>query len=314
MLLQFGLRDDDLFILQAGSARACALHDRYLRYFFSDEDPPPLGMGPLADVRLYHTRVTVGDVLLLASPALMERGDEETLVRVLSRVEMEGVLAGLEQVGGEADLTALIVRWVAPPASQEALEAPSATPPLERERLQPKPVTLPKRVPRRLGERVLRLLGKGFSLSGHWLATCALGLTKGAATLFRRMLPGHERERPRPVRPRRPVPKENPALMMSLALGIPVVLVIVVALAYLWFGTETRFQSLLERAQEEVALAQSMNGFSEKARPHWEAALRYATAAARLRPDDAVVTGLQAQAQAALNFLDGVVRLNPIPL
>ena len=103
-------------------------------------------------------------------------------------------------------------------------------------------------------------------------------------------------------------------MMMALAIGIPVVLAIVVALAYLSFGADVRFQDCIAQAKEEIALAQVTGGISEGSRPHWEAALEHATAATALRPNAPVATALQSQAQAALDFLDGIVRLQPVPL
>jgi hypothetical protein len=153
----------------------------------------------------------------------------------------------------------------------------------------------------------------GARSAGRGVAAAGVGLIGGARTLFRRMLPGPEREVRRP-RPPRPAPKENRAVMVAIAVGIPIVLAIVVAVAYRSFGADARFQDFVNQAEEKVSLAQAAGGISEGARPHWEAALEHATAATALQPDDPVATALQAQAQAALDFLDGIVRLQPVQL
>jgi len=101
---------------------------------------------------------------------------------------------------------------------------------------------------------------------------------------------------------------------MAVAIGIPVMLAIVVALAYLSFGERARFQDSINQAQEDIALAQAAGGISEEARAHWEAVLEHASAAAALQPDVPVATELQIKAQAALDSLDGVVRLTPVQL
>jgi hypothetical protein len=341
------LHGDDLFILQAGPCRACFLHLRgeYLECFSRGEEPPPMGTGQVADVRLYHTFVTPGDTLLLASPALTQEAGEEAVSRVLPRAEVQEVLAGLEQVGAGADLVAMIVRWALPPAGPQA-EAPAAreaprsfAPPRapassdlgdrasaaglsrvaeRREPPRPKPRARPKsarsfsgKLGPSLGERVKRGVGS----MGRGIATVGAGLIGGASTLFRRMLPGAERKARRRATSRRPVPEENRIVMITVAIGIPVVLAIIVALAYFSFGgKDTHSQRLIHQAEEEIALAHATGGITEGTRFHWEAALGHASAAAEWRPDDPAAIALQAQAQAALDFLDGVIRLRPIQL
>jgi len=336
--------DTEIFILQAGPARACVLHvdltesteshKGYMECFPRGEELPPLGIGPLADVRLYHTFVATGDTLLLASPVLMREAGGEAIARVLPRAEVPEILEGLEQVGAGADFVALVVRW-APleevPTLSEA-EAPqtlrrpkaSAKPVGPREPLRPRPRVRPK--PARkpgpsLGERMgggVRSVGHGIAASirsaGRGFAAAVVWLAGGVSALFRRMLPGPEREARRRAHPPRPIPRENRAVMMTIAIGIPIALAIIVALAYLWFGAEARFHSLVNQAEDEIALAQAAGGISEGARPHWETALQHANAAATLRLDDPATMALQTQAQAALDHLDGIVRLTPIQL
>jgi len=174
----------------------------------------------------------------------------------------------------------------------------------------PKPVHQGPGLGERIGQGIRRVghgLGRGIAGAGAWLVG-------GAGALFRRMLPGPERETRRQERSPRPVPKENRAVMVIVALSIPVLVAIVVALAYGSFGKEARFQRLIDRAQEGITLAEEAGIASEEARPHWEAALEYADAAVEWRPDDAAAAALQAQSQAALDILDGVVRLDPTRL
>lgn len=318
--------DTEIFILQAGPACACVLHAKRLECFPRGEEPPPLGIGPLADVRLYHTVVAAGDTLLLASPTLMREAGGEAIARVLPRAGVQEVLEGLEQVGTGADFVALVVRWAPPeetPLVSEA-EAPQPVRRPRREPLRPKPRARPKPARRpgpSLGERMkgsIRSVGRGIAASfrsmGRGIAVAGAWLVGGVSTLFRRMLPGPEREARHRSRPPRPLPRENRTVMMTIAIGIPVVLAIIVALAYLWFGAEARFHSLINQAEGEIVLARAAGSTSEEARPHWETALEYANAAATLRPDDSTTVVLQAQAQAALDRLGDIIRLTPIQL
>ena len=122
-LLSAALHGDDLFILQAGSARACFLRGEYLVCFSRAGEPPPLGRGPLADVRLYHTFVAQGDTLLLSSSTLIREVGDAGLARVLSLPQVPAVQEGLEQVGAGADFTALVARWAVPEEPPPAREA-----------------------------------------------------------------------------------------------------------------------------------------------------------------------------------------------
>jgi hypothetical protein len=330
------LHGDDLFVLQAGPAQACVFHRGRPDCFFGDEKLPHLGMGTLADVRLHHAFTTIGDTLLLASPTLAQAAGDAGLARVLPRAGMEETLAGLEQVGAGADFVALVARLAVQPMVPQ-VEAPAgrAAPPLRRpgilarlrrERgstelaevpVKPR-VRPPRRVPaapaRRLGpslgERMkegLRSVGRGITAAGVWLAG-------GAGALFRRMLPGPEQQARRWARRSRPVPKENRKIMMAVAVSIPVLLAMIVALAYNTFGREERFQSIIEQAKKEIALAEVTGDAGEEARYHWEAALEYAGKALKEQPGHEEAAALQAQAQASLDALDGVVRLAPVQL
>jgi len=345
-LISAVLHDDDLFILQAGSGRACFAHGEHVGRFSRGEEPPPLGVGPLADVRLYHTFVAPGDMLLLASPALIRQVGDVGLARVLSRAGVKAVLDGLEQVGAGADFAALVVHWALPEEEPASRELPRPVPRHEREPTRPERMPLrsersdarprparkvprPERMPLRskrsdarpkpargpgpgLAGRIkggLRSAGRGIAAFGAWLAG-------GVRTLFRRMLPGPQRATRRRARSPRPAPRENRTVMMAIAIGIPVVLAIVVALAYLSFGTNARVRGFISQAEAEVALAQAAEDNDgdrhlEEARLHWEMALDHARNATRLRPGDPVATALQAQARAAIDLFDGIVRLQP---
>lgn len=342
------IRGDDLFVLRAGSAQACVLHGRHrLECFSRDEELPPLGMGAMADVRLHHTFVAIGDTLLLASLTLMREAESEAIARALLRADVQEVVERLEQVGTGADFAALVARLAVKPAAAQAevpavrkrrwpfrrsristgrrretsassAEArPVARPVKPRKPPAPKPQPRPKPVRRpgpSLVERVkggALAVGRGFSAVGRGIFAAGVWVAGELSALVRRMLPGPEREAHRRARKPRPIPKENRTVMMLIAIGIPVLLAIVVVATYTHprFGEEERFQSYISRAEEEVALAQAAGIGSEESRPHWEAALAYASTAVEWRPDDPKATALQTQAQAALDALDGIVRL-----
>ncbi len=120
------LHSEDIFILQTGPGRACVLRRNQFTCFAGDEELPHLGMGVVADVRLYHAFAASGDTLLLASSSLAQAAGEEGLARVLPRAAVDEVLTGLEQVGAGVDFTALVARLALPSAAPRAVALPRA--------------------------------------------------------------------------------------------------------------------------------------------------------------------------------------------
>jgi hypothetical protein len=66
---------------------------------------------------------------------------------------------------------------------------------------------------------------------------------------------------------------------------------------------------VLKEAREQIALAQAAGSDSEKAREHWEEALRRIEMAETLQPDDPSTQPLREQAQQALDQVDRIRRL-----
>lgn len=120
------LRGEDIFILHAGPGRTCVLRRNRCKCFPRGGQLPHLGMGVVADVRLYHTFAALGDTLLLASSSLAQAAGDDGLARVLPRADLQGVLAGLEQVGASVDFTALVAR-LALPSVVPSTESPQPT-------------------------------------------------------------------------------------------------------------------------------------------------------------------------------------------
>ena len=108
------LHGEDIFILHAGPGRACVLRRNQFECFPRGGQLPHLGMGVVADVRLYHSFAALGDTLLLASFSLVQAAGDGGLARVLPRADLQEVLTGLEQVGSGADFTALVARLALP--------------------------------------------------------------------------------------------------------------------------------------------------------------------------------------------------------
>lgn len=333
------LHGKDLFILLAGPGRASVHHQGRSMHFPRDEDPAYIGIGPMADVRLYHAFAALGDTSLLGSSALMRRTGRESLAQVLSREGFGEMLAGLRQMGEGADFTALVLRW------REAGKAPAAAEAAKEQPLprQERPTTVERAQPSRkpaqeevekapaqqkepgvsLGERVkgtlhylrrgLGYLGRGISAVGAGVLAVGGWLGRAIATLFRHLLPGARPGSSRRAR-RRSVPDENRALMMGIAIALPVLVFVIVVLAHMHLRARARSRELIDRAEAEVALAEAAGENSEEARSHWEAALEIAETAETSRAEAPPAATIQARAHEALDRLDQIVRLTPTQL
>jgi hypothetical protein len=158
-------------------------------------------------------------------------------------------------------------------------------------------------------------LGRGLGYVWHGVAAAGAGvmalgkwLVRAMGVTIRRTLPGPGREAYRRGHRRLP-PKENPAVIMAVAAAIPILVIAVVTVAYLRLAAQSRFQGVIKRAEEQIALAQSSEADSEEARAHWEQALQQIEIAAALQPDDTSTQTLREQAREALDRLDRIERL-----
>jgi hypothetical protein len=178
----------------------------------------------------------------------------------------------------------------------------------------PAPKPQPRPRPIRTGPTLGERLKDGARTVGGGIAAAAERLGRGTRTLLRRMLPGPDREARRRARPQREPPKENPIVMLSIAVGILLLVVVVVVLALGTLGGEERFRGLMnqaDQARKEAERAQAI-GDDSKARAYWEKVLDLAGKAVEMQPENSEAIGLQVKAQAALDDLDGVFRLQTI--
>jgi hypothetical protein len=155
----------------------------------------------------------------------------------------------------------------------------------------------------------------GAQAAGRGAVVGGAVLVGGVKTLTRRMLPGAEKST-KSSRPPRPIPKENPVVMMTIAIAILLLVIVIVVWTYNTFGTQARVGSLISRARAEEAQAQQFlaAGAVTEARAHWNAVLDYAVKVAELQPNSAEMAQLQNQAQQEIDKLDGVVRLTFLEL
>jgi hypothetical protein len=126
------LHDEDLFILQAGPGGAFIRQGAHHEIFPPRERLAHLGIGPLADARLHHVFISIGDTLLLTSPSLPRQAGVETIIQTLSQAGIPKIISTLEQMGTEGNITALAMRIIQPGTP------PPSPPPAEQVKVKPK--------------------------------------------------------------------------------------------------------------------------------------------------------------------------------
>jgi hypothetical protein len=115
------LRDDDLFIAQAGPAALYVAHQQNVTRYpevspwlddvvWEDADAAPLGTHRQVRVDLFHARLTTGDTILLVDSDLARRAPPEAWHDILIATPVEAALDGLLAMSAGSDLSSLIVR------------------------------------------------------------------------------------------------------------------------------------------------------------------------------------------------------------
>lgn len=251
------LRDDDLFVAQAGPAAVCLAHDEQVQRFpdrspWLDEVPldereaAALGARRDAHVDLFHTQVSAGDAILLLESHLVRDLPPETWADVLGSATLEGALQDLVDVSEGEDLTALLVVLDEEGAGEPAaVAAPAVSEPgqpvLDRVGAWFEGV--------QLGER-LRTLARG---AGAILT----GLLGVLLTLFQRLIPGRQSSQQAVRRPPEPPmkktkPKESTKakktersdllqrVLIGVAVAIPLLVAAVVLVVVIQRGQSQR--------------------------------------------------------------------------
>lgn len=156
------LRDDELFIAQAGPGLACLVRGRELQRFpatsawfiaddrtiFDDEFTTP-GAVPLGKRRaytpdLFHATLQPGNVVVIATRTLVHLLSHDELIDILADRQPDEIVSSLEELSRAADLSAIVLRAAggstAPVQTEQPVFAPWSDEP---ETAQPAPVALP---------------------------------------------------------------------------------------------------------------------------------------------------------------------------
>jgi hypothetical protein len=335
------LRENDAYIGQAGPALVYAAHKGELARYpetssWLDLPPPqwvdegyvvPLGVRRDVEIDLFHCRVQPGDTIVLAETALAQIAGQDRIAKAVVYQEVDMALAYLKRLTSGRDCSALVIEIlaVAEEAEAEILEeewepvvevesfAKRVRPRRERRPVGPSAlerVTTMGKTLTSLLAGLLRGLGRGL------MAGLAI-LGSGAATLFRRILPGAETPERVPARraaqarrPRAAAEAKGNRVMVALAIAIPLIVALFVGVVYLQWGKarEARFVEVVEQAEAKHALALTAPD-KPTARSLLHEAQGLLTEAQTLKPEDAVAGGLQGEIQATLDEINNVVKL-----
>jgi hypothetical protein len=329
------LREDDLFIAQAGPAAVYLTHEGQATRFpevspwiddqtLEDPDAAPLGVRREVKVALYHTPVGDGDRILLVESTLLRGLHPSDLPSLLAHTPVEELPSALVAAAKGGDLSALVVA-----VGGEGLQAPT---------LGAAPVSGPAAPGRRetMSAAVAWLMParEFLSKAGRVLLGLLGALGAGITTLLKRMLPSQAGPEPSPARPAaragekvraelRKSPREERVvqprfdslrkLLVGLAIAIPVIVAVVVLVMVVQ-------RNRTQKAELEALWTNASRSWEQgraiadgaTARPLLKTALGQLDELLAREPEDAAAKDLRKQVTARLDQIGQVQRVNSI--
>jgi hypothetical protein len=330
------LRDDDLFVGQAGPAAAYLVRDGQVARFpeispwldatSSDGlDSVPLGTRSDVNVALYHNQVVEGDTALLLETRLARGLTSQAWEDILASASTEELLLALVRSGQGSDLSALVVHLgegaaTSVPAQTVLPESVEETPVAEGAGAVGGTV---------LREKARRVEG-ALRAAGPVLLALVAGVVSSFITLFKRMMPGPPRtdQVPRrqttpvtrtksaPKRRRRATPRQAPSafaqkLLTALAVAIPLIVAAVVLIVLLRRGQAERaeIEALWESASASWTSAQTARDDAQS-RVHLEDAEESVLELLGRQPDNADAADLQQRIRVMMDEINRVERIH----
>jgi len=275
----------------------------------------------------------------------------QALINLTQLTGNEDLIAVVIEAAGAVDVAAPAERPAANPIGPAARPAPAAKPStvapesapsaVKRPVTQPEPgktpapkVTPEPSAPRITPQRIVpksdvartqpKAERESFSVTAKaWLSALFQGARRGAGSVgaaghmvVQRTLPESAAPRGRASStassrkpPARPL---NVPLMAGIAIAIPVIVALIVATLYIQSSGKAELDTHLVSGQNAITLAGQRVG--AEARVQWQLAIKEATEALLLDPDNALASEQLNQAQLGLDRLDNVVRLSPVEL
>lgn len=323
------LRDDDLFVAQAGPAAAYLAQEGKVTRFpdispWLDDVPPEdmdavsLGIRRDMDISLFHTQVGDGDTLLMLESEAARAVPKTAWTRILNSTPVETVLDTFLGTGQKSNQPALALRLGVEGQKPAAAQQPAPTPSAMADPPEPSPIAL------WIQELDLR---DRVQVVGRTLLAAAAGLLGTLLTMFKRLMPGQPSPQPAPESPRTvkstptasavPKRKTEPRsesfqkALVAIAIGIPLIVAAIVLVIYFQRGQTHRTEldtlwqeanALWEQAQtaSDAAAARTLLGQSDG----------LITQLLEQQPDHPEATDLHGRIQARQDELNQVRRIN----
>ena len=314
LLSALTIREGRITLAQCGPVQAFLLSGEEPHHFYDPQAAGRgLGLGQNTDIRFFQFDLQPEQLILLLAE-LPATWTEKTLTdtrgqklgtlrrRFLSEAgpDLKAVLlasqAGKGQMvisGPELEPPAAAQADADKPAAQtwQSLEAPADEAPAD----QTQPMIAPSNVAEVVAEKP------------NWLAEISARVTAVRERTLPPLLNFLQR-----VLPEEPVFNLPPRVMGLIAILVPIMVVVLVAAVYLFFGRDQLYINYLERAQSAAAIA-AVSADPAEVRQAWQGVVFYAERAAHYEEDAQTAANLLAQAQAALDALDAIRRVEFSP-
>ncbi|MGB3714277.1 MAG: hypothetical protein WA996_07600, partial [Candidatus Promineifilaceae bacterium] len=310
-------RRDELYVAQVGEAIALVGHNFGIERLpvSSVDQPTPFGRSAGVDIRYYHNWLQSGDMLLLADPRLSHL-PVDRLRPVLVNGDVEQGTAELASIIGPDSSRIMLIEFTedapsylpdALPDSPVNVSGRRLPPPMsepQREGRQPTPIPYRARAKSHISQVDVEVVETSARIATSEAAKGLSRITAWLADVLTRL---------------RPPRKESQeyggwAMPMFLAVGIPLAVALVVAGVYFQRGSVVEISDLRSTMRDNLYLARQSSDDPEVMLDYYNEVLRLATDAEELRPGDSEVARIRGEALAELDRMDGVARLNAIPL
>lgn len=320
------LRDDGLYLAQAGTAVACICQRGSLTRL-PDGDPDDsaseraFGRRGDPEVRLAYHALMPGATVMLADASLVRQASDEETIKALSVADAGLSLDSLAAVpsAGEGAVLVLAMRRRTAPAHPPTA-APAVGAPGERPRAAPKPMPRPIEPPEKKAEFLQPSPPPGPTLAERLASVRrAAGRRLAAASpivgdWLRRLMPdkGPDRGEYRATdqKSRRRMVSVDDPIWRPIALILPLIVLLVVAGTFWKWGwdRQARYTELMAEVEGQIEIAATAD--EATVRQALETASIALDEAIQIAPQEKKAYSLRADAQEQLDTLNKVVRLD----
>ncbi len=289
------LRQDELFIMQAGPALAILGHNFGLERFPPQEpvDSAPLGQSVSLSFQMAYQRLQTGDMLMLAEPSMVAYSTQ-VLQPALVDTEVEIGLNQLIDIVGTGSARVMLIEFTDDPPPEFPDTDLNIT--MFGGHGKTRQI-LPLREMNINTAEITKNARRG-------AATAAIGVSKLTDT----MADALEQVTPAQVDP---AEEENNgwAIPTSVAILIPILVAIILTSVFLQRENTQRMSVITQEMGQALALAEESQDVTVQ-RTYYLAVLELGREANEIRPQDSEVLNLQASARQELDRLENITRLN----